>query len=171
MINAYYLRAVMTVNTMAEILGKPLYRDTDSLKNHFAAAFYDPERRLFTDSLKSSHCSYVANAFCFGLGLAPDRASEENILAILEDRGFENLHLFSAFPVMMRLAATGRDETLKRLLTNPGMWLRMLGEGATTTFEAWSKELKWNTSLFHLTFSYAALFIAGIDHKALFESF
>ena len=72
---------------------------------------------------------------------------------------------------MMRLAATGRDETLKRLLTNPGMWLRMLGEGATTTFEAWSKELKWNTSLFHLTFSYAALFIAGIDHKALFESF
>lgn len=170
-INAYYLRAVMTVNTMAEILGKPLYRDTDSLKNHFAAAFYDPERKLFTDSLKSSHCSYVANAFCFGLGLAPDRASEENILAMLEDRGFENLHLFSAFPVMMRLAATGRDETLKRLLTNPGMWLRMLGEGATTTFEAWSKELKWNTSLFHLTFSYAALFIAGIDHKALFESF
>ena len=25
----------------------------------------------------------------------------------------------------------------------------MLSEGATATFEAWSKEQKWNTSLFH----------------------
>ena len=51
------------------------------------------------------------------------------------------------------------------------MWLRMLQEGATTTFEAWGKGLKWNTSLFHLTFSYAALFLADIDHKKLFEAF
>ena len=170
-INAYYLRSVMTVNRMAEILGQPEYRDTDGMKKTFYGAFYDPERRLFTDSVKSSHSSYVSNAFCFGLGLVPDAGAEESILGMLESRGFENLHLFSTFPVMMRLSVTGREAALKRLLTNPGMWLRMLDEGATTTFEAWGKDLKWNTSLFHLTFSYAALFIADIDRRKLFDMF
>ena len=37
--------------------------------------------------------------------------------------------------------------------------LRMLREGATTIFEGWGKDEKWNTSLFHLTMSYAALFM------------
>ena len=35
----------------------------------------------------------------------------------------------------------------------------MLREGATTTFEGWGKDAKWNTSLFHLTLSYAVLFL------------
>jgi hypothetical protein len=39
----------------------------------------------------------------------------------------------------------------------------MLDEGATTTFESQGKYMKWNTSLFHLTFSYAALFITDIE--------
>lgn len=43
----------------------------------------------------------------------------------------------------------------------------MLREGATTTFEGWGKETKWNTSLFHLTVSYAAVFLADIDHSHL----
>lgn len=169
-INAYYLRAILTVNRMAALLGQPPYRDAESLKETFLQAFYDPKRKLFTDSLHSSHSSYVSNAFCFGLGLAPDAGAEKALLDHLESRGFSHLHLFSAFPVMMRLALTGREETLKKLLTDPGMWLRMLQEGATTTFEAWGKDLKWNTSLFHLTFSYAALFLADIDHKKLFEA-
>ena len=28
-------------------------------------------------------------------------------------------------------------------------WLNMINEGATMLFEAWSKDEKWNTSLFH----------------------
>lgn len=46
----------------------------------------------------------------------------------------------------------------------------MLREGATTAFEAWGRDSKWNTSLFHMTFFYAAVFLAGIDLRALFGS-
>ena len=42
-----------------------------------------------------------------------------------------------------------------------------LREGATTTFEGWGKETKWNTSLFHLTVAYAAVFLADIDLRHL----
>ena len=44
----------------------------------------------------------------------------------------------------------------------------MLREGATITFEGWGKDTKWNTSLFHLTMTDAAVFLADIDLEALF---
>lgn len=56
-----------------------------------------------------------------------------------------------------------RDALLDR-----GAWLRMLDDGATTTFEGWGKDTKWNTSLFHLTLSYAALFISDADLNEIF---
>jgi hypothetical protein len=43
----------------------------------------------------------------------------------------------------------GEREKAERLATDEGAWLNMLAEGATTTFEAWGKAQKWNTSLFH----------------------
>ena len=38
-----------------------------------------------------------------------------------------------------------------RLIVNDGehSWVNMLREGATTLFEAWGKNQKWNTSLCH----------------------
>ena len=44
----------------------------------------------------------------------------------------------------------------------------MLREDATTTFEGWGKETKKNTSLFHMTMSYAATFLADVDLKKIF---
>ena len=35
----------------------------------------------------------------------------------------------------------------------------MIREGATVTFEAWGKDGKWNTSLFHLCYTFAILFL------------
>ena len=58
---------------------------------------------------------------------------------------------------------------MKAALSNEGAWKRMLKEDATTTFEGWGKDTKWNTSLFHLTMSYVALFLADVDLKQLFE--
>ena len=40
-------------------------------------------------------------------------------------------------------------EKAELLAADKGAWLNMLEEGATTTFEAWGKNQKWNTSLFH----------------------
>lgn len=43
----------------------------------------------------------------------------------------------------------GEREKAELLATDKGAWLNMLEEGATTTFESWGKNQKWNTSLFH----------------------
>lgn len=168
--NAYYLKAIETVNIMASILGNEFYRDITAMRQTFYRAFYDPERCVFTDSPDSVHSSLMSNAYGFGFGLAPDRQAEDHLLALIRERGFERLHSFSTFPVMMRLAVRGDYDILRELLGHEGMWRRMISEGATTTFESWCKDGKWNTSLFHLTFSSAAIFIADIDHKTLFES-
>ena len=55
------------------------------------------------------------------------------------------------------------------LMKNPGAWLRMLAEDATTTFEGWGKDTKWNTSLFHMTMSYGAIFLMDEDLEKLFQ--
>ena len=47
------------------------------------------------------------------------------------------------------LKRAGADALVRKLLLSEGGWLRMLREGATTTFEAWGKDEKWNTSLCH----------------------
>ena len=57
---------------------------------------------------------------------------------------------------------------LREALLNEGTWKRMLREGGTTTFEGWGKDTKWNTSLFHLTMTYGAIFMADISLEDLF---
>lgn len=59
----------------------------------------------------------------------------------------------------------------KRSLKDDGTWKRILREDGTTTFEGWGKDTKWNTSLFHLTMSYVATFIADIDLNKVFNGF
>ena len=47
------------------------------------------------------------------------------------------------------------------VLVDDGAWLRMLSEGATSTFAAWYKDQKWNTSLFHLAGVVPIIALAG----------
>jgi len=61
----------------------------------------------------------------------------------------------------------GMENKIKTLMLDEGAWLRMLKEDATTTFEGWGKDVKWNTSLFHLTLSYGAVFLSDINLKNL----
>jgi hypothetical protein len=71
--------------------------------------------------------------------------------------------------MLMGLTRDGEERRLLDALLCEGAWLRMLDEGATTTFEGWGKETKKNASLFHLTMSYVAVFLANVDRKRLFS--
>ena len=82
---------------------------------------------------------------------------------MIDEYGIDALSLFCTFPIMMRLAKDGDAVRLRQILLCDGAWKRMLKENATTAFEGWGKETKWNTSLFHLTMSYAAVFLADIS--------
>ena len=57
--------------------------------------------------------------------------------------------VYMAYFALAALKVNGEYELAKEFISDPACWLNMLKEGATTTFEAWGKDQKWNTSLFH----------------------
>ena len=167
-INAYYLEAVRCANAMAKVIGAEAYRDIAPMQQAFFGAFYDAESHVFTDSLHSDHVSFVGNLFPFAFELIPDGECEENIMRMIRTRGVEAVSFFCAFPLMQGLARRREWQLIREMLTMPGAWLRMLREGATTTFEGWGRDSKWNTSLFHLTFSFASIFLC-LEDETLFD--
>lgn len=168
-INAYYLYAIRITNVMAALLGREPYRDEAEPAAAFYETFYDDEKKLFRDSEGSTHYSLVGNAFAYGLGLCPNAECRETILQMLDESRIDSLSLFCTFPILMRLAKEREGGRLRSALLCDGAWLRILREDGTTTFEGWGKETKWNTSLFHLTMSYAATFLAELDLTDIFE--
>ena len=168
-LNAYYIHAVRTVNKMAQCLGKPIYRDSEPLLDAFYKTFYNPDKHLFRDGRDTDHMSIVGNSFPFGLDLIPDENFKKEFISIIRERKISSFSFFSAFVILMGLARMGEEALVQECLEDEGAWKRMLHEDATTTFEGWGKDVKWNTSLFHLTMSYAAVFLADIDHKTIFD--
>lgn len=166
-INAYYLYAVRTMNEMAKELGEKEYRELAPLLLAFHTAFYDEEAGVFVDRVGSHHASPVGNAFAYAYDLCPNAAVRARILAMLDAQGISAFSLFCTFPILMRLAWDGENERLRRALLHEGAWLRMLREDATATFEGWGKDTKWNTSLFHMTMSYAAVYLADLEPTKL----
>ena len=168
-INAYYLYAIRIANAIAKVLDVEPYRDEEPLLSAFDKAFYDSEKNLFRDGENSDHISLVGNSFAYGFNLYPNAECKRNILKLIDEHGIDSLSFFCTFPMLMRFAKDGESDRMKAALLNEGAWKRMLKEDATTTFEGWGKDTKWNTSLFHLTMSYVALFLADVDLKQLFE--
>lgn len=168
-LNSYYIAAIRTANTMAETLDKPQYRDESPLISAFYSTFYDKDNGLFKDGENTSHISFVGNCFVYGLGICTEREFQRKFLSMLEKNGISSLSFFCAFPVLMGLVRNEQCEIIKQCLREDGAWKRILREGGTTTFEGWGKETKWNTSLFHLTMSYAAAFMADVDLKSIFD--
>jgi hypothetical protein len=167
-INAYYLNAIQIANRIASLLGLSPYRDMAPLQAAFLRTFYDEERKLFKDGEQTDHISLVGNSFVYAFALYPDEQTRRNILAMLDEHGMDSLSFFCTFPMLCGLCRDREEQRVRDALLNPGTWSRMLREDATTTFEGWGKDTKWNTSLFHLTMGFAATFLADIDHAALF---
>lgn len=74
-------------------------------------------------------------------------ADEEKILTFMKQKGFSCGVMLSYF-VLRVFAERGQYDMVYELLVNEGEhgWVNMLREGATTCFEAWGKDQKWNTS-------------------------
>lgn len=168
-INAYYIEAVKTVNKISDILGIPSYRDEKELTDAFIKAFYDENRCIFRDGTDTEHTSLVGNVFPFAFELCPSDECYEKIENMIMKRKLSSLSFFCTFPALMGFIRRGKNEAVKELMTDEKAWLGMISEGATTTFEGWGKDAKWNTSLFHLTYSYGAAFLADVDLKKIFE--
>lgn len=169
--NAHYLESISTVNKMSAVLGvSPYKNDLDDLKAVFFDRFYDRDNHRYFDSDETKHSSLISNLFCFGYMLSPDAEFEENTLCLLRERKISSVSMFCAFVAMEGLVRRELWTELRKLcIEDENAWLKMLREDATTTFESWGKDLKWNTSLCHLTLSYAAFFLCDADIKRILE--
>ena len=168
-INAYYIAAIRTANAIATVLSLPQYRDETPLISAFYTAFYDKDNHLFKDGENTEHISLVGNSFVYGLGLCSDKEFQQNFLSMINKHGISSLSFFCTFPVFMGFVRNRRYDLIKQCLLDDNAWKRILQEDGTTTFEGWGKDTKWNTSLFHLTMSYAATFMSDVDLNALFN--
>jgi len=163
-VNAYYLAAIRTANRIAAALGDPPYRDEAPLLVRFREVFYK-EEGLFRDGENTDHVSLVGNVFVYAFGLCEEAAFLDAFYRLYAAHGISSLSMFCTFPALWGFTAHGREDLVREALLNEGAWLRILREGGTATFEGWGKDTKWNTSLFHMTMSYAAAFMTDVGMK------
>lgn len=168
-INAYYIGAVKALNRVAKRIGREPYRSENEIVQAFRNAFYDSEEQQFRDTPQSSHSALPSNAFSLCFGLCPDDGAREKILHMITTKEVDKSAFFTSFASLCALKRYGNDTLCREYLKNKGRWLHMISEGATVTFEAWGKETKWNTSLFHLCYSYAVLFLTDWGMDMLWE--
>lgn len=148
-LNAHYIGAVGHFEQIQRILGIQAESRLDALKTAFRNAFYDAEKKLFYDTPESRHSSLHANALPVFYDIAPAE-SWSHLKNFIMEKGLACGTQFSYF-VLKALGKMGAYEEERKLLLNDGKhsWINMLKEGATTCFEAWGKDQKWNTSLCH----------------------
>ena len=158
--DAFSFFSLIGEDNTAENLQKKL----DKSKRAFISLFYSPEKGLFRDAENSEHFSVHSNIypllFDIGTDTGKDREGEgknELIIDGLKDRlanyiyakKLSSMGVYASYYALSALMLHGYEEYAISLATDEGCWLKMLREGATTTFEAWGKGDKWNTSLFH----------------------
>jgi len=148
-INAFYIGCVMQTEEIAEILGENIIKRSEQLKKAYHNAFFDKETGLYTDSVNSKHSSLHSNVIPAFYGIC-NFEDEEKIAGFIMQKGL-CCGVYMAYFLLKALCRMGKYQEVYSLLINQTeySWYNMVKEGATTCFEAWGKEQKWNTSLCH----------------------
>ena len=148
-VNAFFCGAVKTVNEIRRILGIDYTDEFPRLKESFVKAFYHEDMKLFSDSTVSRHMALHSNILPLFFGLVPHDAIKSVVGLIKRKR----LHcgVYNTYFLLKGLASVGEYDLVYELIVSQDecSWANMLKEGATTCFEAWGKDQKWNTSLCH----------------------
>ena len=150
-INAFYYGGLYYLAELEKILGIDAKTDdqADGVRKAYQKAFYNEDMQLFVDREGSLHASLHSNGLALFFGLQPSEAEGPIANHILE-KGL-CCGVYTAYYVLHGLASIGKYQEMYDLMVNEGehSWMQMLREGATTCYEAWGKEQKWNTSLCH----------------------
>lgn len=149
-INAFWCGFLSAMDEIYALIGMPPTGMTERVKEAFYNAFYSEGLGLYTDAVGSEHAAVHSNLLplLFDIG-TEDSALCDRLCDYVERRGLACMGVYMAYFALAGLVKHGRYQAAVRLATDPACWLNMLKEGATTTFEAWGKDQKWNTSLFH----------------------
>lgn len=148
-LNAFYVGFLMKMNEIAELLDKPERIDTARYVESFNRVFLSKESGLYIDSEGSTHSALHSSVFPLFFGIEPEE-NRGRIRDFLMEKKFA-CGVYVAYFMLKGLSRIGCHDDVYTLLTltDEHSWYNMVREGATTCFEAWGKEQKWNTSLCH----------------------
>ena len=149
-LNAFWCGFLDSLEEIYAILRKSEIGASKKAKESFCRKFYSEKLGLFCDSDVLNHSSVHSNALplLFEIGTEDERLVDR-IADFIKQKGLTSMGVYMAYFTLAALVKHGKRELAEELAASKGAWLNMLSEGATTTFEAWGKDQKWNTSLFH----------------------
>ena len=150
-LNAFWIGFLQAVERIYALTGKKFDVDIKRVEAAFVNAFYNDKTGLFCDSAAKDHSSYHSNVLplLFGIGTRENGKLKKRLTDFICDKGLRGGSVYFAYFALAALVRNGEYNRAVALATADDAWFNMLREGATTTFEAWGKDVKWNTSLFH----------------------
>ena len=133
---------------MRRLLGLPERGGAEAVWRAFIKAFRR-EDGLFRDAVSSEHTAIHSAVLPLYYGITP-REDVPAAVRLIRERGL-CCGVYMACFVLKALARNGEYALMNELMLSEGehSWANMLREGATTCWEAWGKDQKWNTSLCH----------------------
>lgn len=156
-INAYW---VLALKIYEYIYGDEPFPHARRAAQAYRETFYVEKEHRFVDSPVSTHTSLASQIFGLLTDTVNDRSAEAMAEKMILEKRLSGSNLFVTPAMFCWLKKTGRVALLTDLIADRMAWLNMLAEGATTTFECFSKENKKNASLCHTMFAFPALFLA-----------
>ena len=104
---------------------------------------------LFRDAENTEHTALHSVVMPLYYGMVEERDLPA-VIDCIRSKGI-CCGVYMAYFLLKGLARCGEYDLMNELLFSEGehSWANMLREGATTCWEAWGKEQKWNTSLCH----------------------
>lgn len=148
-INAFYIGCVMQTEQIMDILGIKGDNRSSQLRAAFDNEFFNTDTGLYVDRKGSFHSAVHSNIIPAFYGIC-SKDKETKIADYLMERGM-CCGVYMAYFLLKALCRMGKYKEAYSLIVSEGehSWYNMVREGATTCFEAWGKDQKWNTSLCH----------------------
>lgn len=149
-LNALWIGFLNAMNEIEEVLGNEKIADSSKVVNSFYNSFYSEETGLFCDSEKKTHSAVQSSIFPLLFGLfGSDENLKNRLVEAVYEKKLNSMGVYMAYFALAALVKADEKGKALELASDEKAWQNMLNEGATTTFEAWGKDQKWNTSLFH----------------------
>ncbi|MBQ2957331.1 MAG: family 78 glycoside hydrolase catalytic domain [Clostridia bacterium] len=147
-INAFYYGLKKDADRMRALLGLPLRNEAEAVKEKYIAAFRK-EDGLFRDAIGSEHTAFhsVVLPLYYGITDAEDIPAA---ISLIREKGL-CCGVYMAYFTLKALTRNGEYDLMQELTFSEDIhsWGNMLKEGATSCWEAWGRDQKWNTSLCH----------------------
>lgn len=148
-INAFYICSVEAEEQIKTELNIPFTPRANILKKIYNKIFFDSKTKLYIDNEMGTHSAIHSNMLPIVFDICTDEY-KKHIADFLVSKGMRCGTYMSYF-YLKALCKANRKHAAYNAITSSGenSWYNMIREGATTCFEAWGKDKKWNTSLFH----------------------